>query len=63
MDTHRREVAIDGDIELSLIGFKYPLKDYSLSVKQSLAVSNEIVDDEAVIIHRKGYLLGIESRD
>lgn len=55
--------AIDGDIELSLIGFKYPLKDYSLSVKQSLAVSNEIVDDEAVIIHRKGYLLGIESRD
>lgn len=48
---------------LTLKGFKYPLEDYSLTIHKSLGVSNEIVEDEAFISYKSGYLLAIEARD
>lgn len=48
---------------ITLKGFKYPLKDYDLSLRKSLAVSNEIVEDIATVSYTNGYLLAIESRD
>lgn len=48
---------------LTLRGFKYPLLDYCLKGFCSLGISNEIVEEEAVITFDKGILLVIESRD
>lgn len=48
---------------LTLIGFKYLLKNDSLSIGKSLGVSNEIVEDVARIELKKGILIVIESRD
>lgn len=48
---------------LTLRGFKYPLTDYSLRGFCSLGVSNEIVEEEAVISFDGGILLVIEARD
>lgn len=48
---------------VTLTGFKYPLSEYTLGGFQSLAVSNEIVEDEAVIGLRKGILILVESLD
>ena len=48
---------------LTLIGFKYPLKEASLSFGKSLGVSNEIVEDVAHIQLKEGILIVIESRD
>ena len=48
---------------ITLNGFKYPLSNYNLTVKNSLAVSNEIIDDIAEVRYETGYLLAIESRD
>lgn len=48
---------------LTLKGFKYPLSDYCLKGFCSLGVSNEIVEEEAVIEFDVGILLVIESRD
>ena len=53
-----------GSVEhLTLRGFKYPLSDFSLRGFCSLGVSNEIVEEEAVITFDGGILLLVESRD
>ncbi len=48
---------------LTLVGFKYPLKNAKLSIGISLGVSNEILQDIARIELSKGILIVIESRD
>lgn len=48
---------------LTLSGFKYPLSDYCLKGFCSLGVSNEILEEEAVIAFDGGILLVIESKD
>ena len=54
-----------GDVkDLTLQGFKYPLNRYHLPVFDSgLTVSNEIVEDEAVVEMSSGMMLMIMSRD
>lgn len=49
--------------QVSLRGFFYPLENAVLDIATSLGVSNEIVDEEAVIFVGKGKLLVVESRD
>lgn len=48
---------------LTLTGFKYLLKNDSLSIGKSLGVSNEIVEDVARIELKEGILIVIESKD
>ena len=48
---------------LTLTGFKYPLKDYTLPIGTSLGISNEIIGDTAHIQMKNGILIVIESRD
>ena len=48
---------------LTLKGFKYPLKDFTMGGFSSLGISNEIVDEVAEIFFNEGYLIVIESRD
>lgn len=48
---------------VTLTGFKYPLTDYTMGGFNSLGISNEITEEEAVISFMDGQLLVIESRD
>lgn len=48
---------------ITLKGFKYPLKDYTLAIGKSLGISNEIEDDYADIDLKEGILIVIESKD
>lgn len=48
---------------ITLNGFKYPLKDSSLSVGLSLGISNEIIEKVATVEVKKGILVAIESKD
>lgn len=48
---------------LTLTGFQYPLKDYTLECYHSLGVSNEIIAEEAEISFQEGVLLVVESKD
>lgn len=48
---------------VTLKGFKYPLKEYTMEKGKSIGVSNEIVEKEAKVTLRKGLLLMIQSRD
>lgn len=48
---------------LSLTGFKYPLKNETLTGFTTLTVSNEIVEDEGVISFDQGHLIVMETRD
>lgn len=48
---------------ITLKGFKYPLKNYTLEIGKSLGVSNEIVDNLATIELNKGTLIVVESKD
>ena len=53
-----------GDVQgITLRGFKYPLSDYTMGGFNSLGISNEIVDEKAVIELTGGSLLVIESHD
>ena len=53
-----------GDVHgVKLRGFKYPLSDYTMGGFNSLGISNEIVDEKAVIELTRGSLLVIESHD
>lgn len=53
-----------GDVQgITLRGFKYPLSDYTMGGFNSLGISNEIVDEKAVIELTGGSLLVIESDD
>jgi thiamine pyrophosphokinase len=49
--------------QLTLKGFKYPLRDFTLRGFCSLGVSNEIVEEKAEILFERGILLVIESGD
>lgn len=44
-------------------GAKYPLKEHTLTPYDSLCVSNEILDDEAVIDYTGGVVILMETRD
>ncbi|MBQ3111183.1 MAG: thiamine diphosphokinase [Clostridia bacterium] len=48
---------------VSLENLKYPLNDYDLKFAESLAVSNEFTDKDAVIDIKEGSLIVIKSRD
>lgn len=48
---------------LTLTGFQYPLKEYTLECYHSLGVSNEIIAEEAEISFQEGVLLVVESKD
>ena len=56
--------ALTGEVRgLTLKGFYYPLTDYNMASEESIGVSNEIKDEEAVITFTSGKLLVVESRD
>lgn len=48
---------------VTLTGMKYPLEDAAFTSDNTLGVSNEIIDNEAVIDLKNGILIMIESRD
>lgn len=48
---------------VTLKGFKYPLYDHTLVFHESLAISNELKEDQGKISYKEGCLLMIESRD
>ncbi len=48
---------------LTITGVKYPLLDVTISKYSSFTVSNEIVDDHAILDYRDGKLLVVESKD
>lgn len=48
---------------ITIKGMKYPLKDYTLSIGNSLGVSNEQIDKTATIEIKQGILIIIKSRD
>lgn len=52
--------AVEG---LTLEGFFYPLKDYTLEADSAIGISNEIVGDVARISFESGRLILVESRD
>lgn len=55
---------ICGDVKgVTLQGMKYPLSNATISSFSSLGISNEIVEEKAVINVAEGVLLLIESRD
>lgn len=49
--------------DVTLEGMKYPLRNHTLRGFCTLAISNEIVEDEAHISFSDGYLIVVESRD
>ena len=53
----------DAVIGVTLEGFKYPLRKATLTKGNSLGISNEIVENKAVIKLDQGVLIVIESRD
>lgn len=48
---------------LTLEGFYYPLEGYTLTGGRALGISNEIIEEQAVISLESGDLIVIESRD
>lgn len=50
---------------ITLTGFKYPLKEKDISILEnpSLCISNEVMEETAVLTFRSGLLLCVESRD
>lgn len=50
-------------VGVTLRGMKYPLERFTLEGGRAIGVSNEIVDDEAVIDLEEGILIVIESKD
>ena len=50
-------------VNFCLKGFKYPVTDYSFDRFTSLGISNEIVDDHALIDIHRGKFIIIESKD
>jgi thiamine pyrophosphokinase len=49
--------------DLTLIGFKYPLKDRLIPIHSTLCISNELISDIGTISFSKGILMVIRSRD
>lgn len=50
-------------VNLTLEGFFYPLHGYTMTCRDAIGISNQIVDEEAFIRFDAGQLLMIESRD
>ena len=48
---------------VTLTGFKYPLKEYTLMNSEEIGVSNEILEEKAQITFRSGVVLMIMSKD
>lgn len=48
---------------VTLTGFKYPLDHATLDSFHSIGISNEIVDEEAVVDFTEGILILVESKD
>lgn len=48
---------------VTLIGFKYPLSNATLTKGNSLGISNELLEEDGIIKLDKGILIVIESRD
>lgn len=48
---------------VTLTGFKYPLNDYLLGGFHSIGISNEILEEEAVVDFADGILIMVESVD
>lgn len=48
---------------ITLKGFKYKLENGTLKIGMSLGISNEIVEEEAIIEFKKGILIMIMSKD
>lgn len=48
---------------MTLTGFKYPLKEYTLMNSDEIGVSNEILEEKAQITFRSGVVLMIMSKD
>jgi thiamine pyrophosphokinase len=48
---------------VTLYGFKYPLTDKTLVIGDSLGVSNELIEDEGIIVITSGTLIVVESMD
>ena len=48
---------------VTLLGMKYPLRDFTMRRYRSLGISNEITEDTAEIILKEGVLLVIEALD
>lgn len=48
---------------VTLVGFKYPLKEYTFTRNNTLGVSNEILENEAYIYMDEGILIVVEARD
>ena len=48
---------------VTLTGFKYPLKEYTLMNSDEIGVSNEILEEKAQITFRSGVVLMIMSKD
>ncbi len=55
---------IGGDVQgVTVEGVSYPVENTTYYLADSLGISNEIVQDEAKICIKQGFLLGIFSRD
>jgi len=48
---------------LTLKGFKYEVQEYTLQIGTSLGVSNEQIEDKAIIALAEGILIVIKSKD
>ena len=55
-----QENQVDG---LTTFGLKYPLSNYTLTLEDTLCVSNELVASEATVVFEAGYLLVVRSGD
>ncbi len=49
--------------EVTLEGFKYPLRNHTMKIGDSLGVSNEVVKERANILFKEGILVVIEAKD
>ena len=57
-------IPFSGDVSgVTLTGFKYEISDFTLTIGNSLGISNEIASDVAKVTIQEGLLLMIESRD
>lgn len=55
--------SLDDDTKITLKGFKYPLNDYCLKCRNTIGISNEIIDKTANIEISSGRILVILSKD
>lgn len=49
--------------KVTLQGFKYPLEEYDMHLGNSIGISNEIIEDKALINFDSGVLVVVESLD